>query len=456
MYAHHSYHRLKKKNRKTAVIFVLAILLILFLLKENTGLWETLKLHGKIACYQDILELYLPGAVYNAKGEEEDNFAETLFQELIPETGGEPSEETMAQESGYQTQVESDLSYEDILAREAADENYVDENGNLVEAGTVSEDSSETGTSPPEETAAGEETAGTTEGQVENPDSEGAAPLGESEQAENQTQQTTAETAVLAAEQKVVYSREKLNDFDYLLQNFYQVDNTTTINSSQLNADSLLGKDMRLSHDASTPQILIYHTHSQEGYKDSIPGDAATSVVGVGDYLTKLLTERYGFSVIHHKGEYDVGDRDHAYSKAAPALEQVLAENPSIEVVIDLHRDGVREDTRLVTEINGVEMAQVMFFNGLSRTTKMGDIDYLYNPYITDNLAISFQMQLKAAEYYPDFTRRIYLKGYRYNMHYCPKSLLIEVGAQTNTVQEAMNAMIPLADILNKVLTAQQ
>lgn len=456
MYAHHSYHRLKKKNRKTAVIFVLAILLILFLLKENTGLWETLKLHGKIACYQDILELYLPGAVYNAKGEEEDNFAETLFQELIPETGGEPSEETMAEESGYQTQVESDLSYEDILAREAADENYVDENGNLVEAGTVSEDSSETGTSPPEETAAGEETAGTTEGQAENPDSEGAAPLGESEQAENQTQQTTAETAVLAAEQKVVYSREKLNDFDYLLQNFYQVDNTTTINSSQLNADSLLGKDMRLSHDASTPQILIYHTHSQEGYKDSVPGDAATSVVGVGDYLTKLLTERYGFSVIHHKGEYDVGDRDHAYSKAAPALEQVLAENPSIEVVIDLHRDGVREDTRLVTEINGVEMAQVMFFNGLSRTTKMGDIDYLYNPYITDNLAISFQMQLKAAEYYPDFTRRIYLKGYRYNMHYCPKSLLIEVGAQTNTVQEAMNAMIPLADILNKVLTAQQ
>lgn len=456
MYAHHSYHRLKKKNRKTAVIFVLAILLILFLLKENTGLWETLKLHGKIACYQDILELYLPGAVYNAKGEEEDNFAETLFQELIPETGGEPSEETMAEESGYQTQVESDLSYEDILAREAADENYVDENGNLVEAGTVSEDSSETGTSPPEETAAGEETAGTTEGQVENPDSEGAALLGESEQAENQTQQTTEETAVLAAEQKVVYSREKLNDFDYLLQNFYQVDNTTTINSSQLNADSLLGKDMRLSHDASTPQILIYHTHSQEGYKDSVPGDAATSVVGVGDYLTKLLTERYGFSVIHHKGEYDVGDRDHAYSKAAPALEQVLAENPSIEVVIDLHRDGVREDTRLVTEINGVEMAQVMFFNGLSRTTKMGDIDYLYNPYIADNLAISFQMQLKAAEYYPDFTRRIYLKGYRYNMHYCPKSLLIEVGAQTNTVQEAMNAMIPLADILNKVLTAQQ
>ena len=64
-------------------------------------------------------------------------------------------------------------------------------------------------------------------------------------------------------------------------------------------------------------------------------------------------------------------------------------------------------------------------------------------------------MQLKAAEYYPDFTRRIYLKGYRYNMHYCPKTLLIEVGAQTNTLDEAMNAMVPLADVLNKVLTGE-
>ena len=240
------------------------------------------------------------------------------------------------------------------------------------------------------------------------------------------------------------------------MQNFYQVDSTTTIDSSQLNADALFGKDLRLSHDASAPQILIYHTHSQEGYADSVPGDPSDTVVGVGDYLTKLLTEQYGLNVIHHKGEYDVGDRDHAYSKAGPALEQILAENPSIEVVIDLHRDGVAETTRLVTNVGGAQMAQVMFFNGLSRTTKTGNIDYLANPYIADNLAMSFQMQLKAAEYYPGFTRRIYLKGYRYNMHYCPKTLLVEVGAQTNTVQEAMNAMVPLADVLNKVLTGPQ
>ena len=97
-------------------------------------------------------------------------------------------------------------------------------------------------------------------------------------------------------------------------------------------------------------------------------------------------------------------------------------------------------------------MSKLMFFNGLSRTTKNGDLTNLPNQYIADNLALSFQMKLAADEYYPGFTRSIYLKGYRYNMHYCPKTMLVEVGAQTNTLQEAMNAMEPLSDLLHKVL----
>lgn len=121
--------------------------------------------------------------------------------------------------------------------------------------------------------------------------------------------------------------------------------------------------------------------------------------------------------------------------------------------MIDLHRDGVAETTRLVTEVNGKQTAQIMFFNGLSRTTANGDIPYLANPYLADNLAFSFQMKLAAEEYYPGFARSNYLKGYRYNLHYRPKSLLIEVGAQTNTFEEARNAMEPLADILHRVLT---
>ena len=145
-------------------------------------------------------------------------------------------------------------------------------------------------------------------------------------------------------------------------------------------------------------------------------------------------------------------DRSKAYDYALPVIQQILEENPSIQVVIDLHRDGVNEDTRLVTDVNGVPTAKVMFFNGLSKTAEDGELGYLPNPYIEDNLAFSFQMEYEAKQYFPDFTRCIYLKGYRYNLHLRPRSVLLEVGAQTNTVEEAMNAMDPFAYILNKVL----
>ena len=433
MYAYR-YRSLKKKKIKAAVwLWILLSAFIALLIQTDKSFLTKLGEEGAESCCEKVLEFYLPGLSYSIKDENEWSLVEKVIGVLFSE------EDVNTESESYKTQIESDLSYETILAREAADENYVDEKTGTVIPSVGSAD----GTSLPDD-----------EKEVENTKEN----VEEQDMAQDQTlKDTDSKEAAAVADGKVVtFAREKLDDFDYLIQNFYQVDNTTTIGSAQLNADALLGKDVRLSHDASTPQILIYHTHSQEGYADSVPGDASMTVVGVGDYLTELLTQKYGFSVIHHTGQYDVGDRDHAYAKAGPALEQILAENQSIEVVIDLHRDGVGNNTRLVTEQNGVQMAQVMFFNGLSRTTKTGDIEYLYNPYIADNLAVSFQMQLKAAEYYPGFTRRIYLKGYRYNMHYCPKTLLIEVGAQTNTLEEAKNAMVPLADLLNKVLTGPQ
>ena len=69
-----------------------------------------------------------------------------------------------------------------------------------------------------------------------------------------------------------------------------------------------------------------------------------------------------------------------------------------------------------------------------------------------ENLAFSFQAQVKANEYYPGFTRKIYLRGYRYNMHFRGKSMLIELGAQTNTVEEIMNAIDPLSHVIAMTL----
>lgn len=418
----------------------------------STGKKETLKMAGAA-----VVDVLAPGLQYE-ETENRNRFLANVEKILFPIA------DYTVQIQSYETDAESMLSYEMILAMEAADENYVDEDGQVVmqnNGGTDSPRPADRAQNADNSQAAAN---------VQNADNSQAAAnvqnVDDSQAAANvqnpDTSQETSDSAgqasltvappVTAAQKAVEYSLEKLNDFDYLVQNFYQVDSTTTVKSDQLNVAALTGKNMKIAHDAGTPQILIYHTHSLEGYADSIPGDKSTTVVGVGDYLTELLTQQYGYNVIHDTGEYDT-IRDKAYSKAAPALEQILADNPGIDVVIDLHRDGVGENTRLVTNVNGTDMAKVMFFNGLSRTTKLGDIAYLYNPYIADNLAFSFQMQLAAAEYYPGYTRKIYLKGYRFNMHYCPKTLLVEVGAQTNTVQEAKNAMVPLADILNKVLS---
>lgn len=247
-----------------------------------------------------------------------------------------------------------------------------------------------------------------------------------------------------------------LQDYETLVENFYTIDKSTMIGSDQLNVEKMLSVDMRISKEAEGPQILIYHTHSQEGFADSVEGDSSTTIVGVGEYLAQLLTDEYGYQVLHHTGQYDVPSRDDAYSVALPEIEKLLTQNPQIQVVIDLHRDAMDENTRLVTEVDGRPTARFMFFNGLSRTRKTGNISYLYNENLDNNLAFSFQLQKAALEYYPGLTRKIYLKAYRYNMHLRPHNLLIELGAQNNTLEEARNACLPLAHLLDMVLSGYE
>ena len=267
---------------------------------------------------------------------------------------------------------------------------------------------------------------------------------------------TTETIAAVAPHPVIDLSPAKLADYDYLLGQFYIVDSNTEADAVQISAEDFLNQDFKISKDTESPQILIYHSHSQETFADSREGEEADTIVGVGDYLTQLLTENYGYKVVHLKEQFDMAsgelDRSSAYDYARDYLEPYLQENPDIQVIIDLHRDGVPEDRHLVTEINGKPTAQILFYNGLSYTIEKGSLDYLPNPYIQQNLAFSFQLEYQAAQYYPEFYRGIYLAGYRYNLHLRPRSILLEAGAQTNTIQEVKNAMEPFADILNKVL----
>ena len=286
----------------------------------------------------------------------------------------------------------------------------------------------------------------------------GGNPAAGEEMPENMEQQYQQADAVFheVEEPAYRYQWENLQDYTELVKAFYAIDSTTAAGTELLNTEKLLSKDMRMQGGNDEPQILIYHTHSQEAFVDSIPGDESTTIVGAGEKLAQLLREKYGYNVLHLTESFDKESRDYAYSNSLPVLEQLLEENPSIEVVIDLHRDAMPEDRRLVVDLQGRPTAQFMFFNGLSRTAKNGPIESLENPYLGDNLAFSFQMQTASNEYYPGIARRIYLKAYRYNLHLRPKSLLIELGAQNNTVEEIMNAIDPLAHIIHLVLVGEE
>ena len=391
-----------KKEQRICVLLAIMILGIWGLEAKSSG--SLIPKSWKIRMIQSVQEnaerLYMPGVTYTEKKQGEIRVTEAVVHmasALIP-LGNYVTEREAAE-----LLTEDEATYAILAKKQAEEENSVDENGQLI-----GKDKSE------------------------------------------ETRQASVPTMDL--------SMERLNDFEYLVSNFYTVDSVTYINPSELNASELLGKDLRIDLSTGGSKILIYHTHSQETFADS-DNDPSTSIVGIGRYLTEILNNKYKIPTMHHEGVYDLIngklDRSEAYEFAKPEVEQILAENPSIEVVIDLHRDGVADTTHLVTEINGKPTAQIMFFKGLSRTRVNGDLAGMANPYLQDNLAFSLQMKIAAETKYPGFARRNYLRGYKYNMDLMPRMLLIEAGAQTNTVEEMRNAMEVLADLLNSVLTGR-
>lgn len=281
-----------------------------------------------------------------------------------------------------------------------------------------------------------------------------------------QNQSNDIVETISSGENRVVFTREQLEHPDFLLSHVFVIDNNTSMTEEELSLGVLMDTNIKVSDltlssaqeakNSKEPKILIYHTHGSESFADSRPGVKEDTIVGVGSYLTRILEETYHIPTYHDETAYDmvngVLDRSKAYENAYGNITKILQEYPSIQVVIDLHRDGVEEDTRLVTDIDGKPTAKIMFLNGVSRSNLNGEIAYLENPNKKENLAFSFQLYLAGKEYYGDYVRKIYVRSLRYNLHLMPRTTLIEVGAQNNTLEEEKNAMEPLAFLLHKVL----
>jgi len=255
------------------------------------------------------------------------------------------------------------------------------------------------------------------------------------------------------------YIRENLSNFTYLRNNLYAIEPDTDLLPRHVDFDRWVNSDFTITQtDMTLPTVLIFHTHSTEMFIDSDPTDPWTGIMGAGAYLQQALA-RYGIVAIHETSRFDiVNGRTQimgSYERMEPVIRQVLAENPTIEIIIDLHRDGVRGDHKFLTYIDGIPTARIMYVNGLSLLRQNGvlrELTNLPNPNLMDNMAFSFQMQMMSDYLFPGLNRRILLKEFRYSPHMLPRSLLVEVGNQNNTRQEAKNGMDLFARVLAQVV----
>lgn len=425
--------RYKRLDRLFRVF--LAVVALGAILAAGSRFWNEGAFHSLESRYRELVEIAGRWLV------------EALWNQVQPGMGSRESTGSTGRGAAY----EMDPSYRKYREAERFYQEheylawYGDEETGL-DAGVYAEEISE------ERVYAGEiPGAGTYAGGLPEDGKDGQAEGGADARAALQTLAGVLDRPVVGS----TYVLEQLMDYDFLMSRFYSVHTSTTAGRELMDAKELLGTDLSMEKDSSVPQILIYHTHSQEAYADSGPGQ---TVVGVGEALARLL-EAKGYGVYHDTSVYDLKDgkldRSRAYNYALEGIGKILEENPSIQVILDIHRDGVAESLHLAANIDGKDTARIMFFNGLSQTPE-GPIEYLKNPYREQNLAFSLQLQLGAEAYFPGFTRKIYLKGLRYNEHLRPRSSLIEVGAQTNTYEEAVNAMGPLAELLDMVLQGKQ
>ncbi len=257
---------------------------------------------------------------------------------------------------------------------------------------------------------------------------------------------------------------EKLADPEYLLDAFFSGDAELNIGTDileQWDFVELATRDLSIDTSVDGPHVLIYHTHSQEVYIDEDWRDHETGgVIAVGNALVEELERRFGVEVLHITDSFYLdGSRstDGAYGRMETYMERVIEENPSIQLSIDIHRDHLGEGAYLAGEVNGEPAAKLMLVNGLTQWRNLsGELVYmqnLVNNFVEDNLAVSIQTQIVGLTYYPDLLRKIYLKPYRYGMHMLPNTMVIEVGSTTNTLEEALNSIVPIADILGKVFS---
>ncbi len=254
------------------------------------------------------------------------------------------------------------------------------------------------------------------------------------------------ERTILAADSEGYLSTQGVTLFNYT--------------NRPMDLQALGSAEIRVSLPEEGPQILIMHTHGSEAYTmdgtdiytesdASRTTDEDYNVLRIGEEMKRCLEEK-GLRVVHDTTLYDYPQYSGSYTRSCDGIKAWLEQYPSIQVVLDVHRDAlIGEDGtvyKAVTEVNGEKTAQVLMIVGTDETAT--------HPDWTDNLALAIRIQQKLDERWPSLARPITLRSSRFNQQLTHGSLLIEVGSHGNTLQEALRGVRLFADAAGDVLVS--
>lgn len=205
------------------------------------------------------------------------------------------------------------------------------------------------------------------------------------------------------------------------------------------------------------PLVLIYHTHTTESYTSSSKTkidyispwrtlDESKNMTRIGKEVKSILENQYGIKVIHDKTVHDYPDYSVSYTRSLQTIEKVLKDNPTIKYVFDLHRDGLTNTKKnrdnYVTVFGEQELAKVMMVVGNDNFNS------------DQNMSFAQKIQNKLDDKYPGITKDLLNRDNRkYNQFVSDYAALIEVGSNLNTLEEAVEASKPIANVLGEIIT---
>lgn len=255
----------------------------------------------------------------------------------------------------------------------------------------------------------------------------------------------------------------KIQEVDYSTQNAtaeydgIYLRNTTL--SHTVNIQDYMNRQVSAAVDPNKPTVFIYHTHTTETYelldrgyytneRGSRSKNSAENMIRIGEEICKAL-EKNGYKTIHDKTVYDE-KYSGAYDRSRERAAEILKDNPSIQIVLDVHRDAIYQKNnskvKPVTEINGVKAAQIMLISGCE------DGNVTNFPNWEKNLTFAIQLQSQVSKDNPKLMRPLMLASRKYNMDLMPCALLVEFGTDANTLAEAVYSAQLFGESLSKFL----